>query len=215
LPALFVLLGYLAFPAVFRGYGPLWPRFMPLLVPSILLAFAPKSQQTPRGRRHLPTLRGYAALTLSALWIAGVGWRLMGFNRETSPVHLLVSELPPGLRIRPIVFEPVSRNFPGVPALNHLSALYFVEKGGLQGYSFAMYPSSIIRYREGISPRMASGEEWNPGAFDYRTEKLDYDCYWVHSRRERTLELFGTAGDEVELRAHSGDFWVYCRRNLG
>ncbi|HEX6766107.1 MAG TPA: hypothetical protein VF103_11530, partial [Polyangiaceae bacterium] len=137
LPLLLSFVGYLAFPTLFRGVGPLSPRFVVLFVPSLLLAFEPR-----RALPATPWERGRRALVcaLSTAWVAAFVLRLPAYNRETLGIHALVAEMQPALSVRPIVFERESKVFPGVPALLHLPAYYQVEKGGVQGYSFAMYP---------------------------------------------------------------------------
>jgi hypothetical protein len=203
------LAGFLAFPSLFRGVGPLSPRFAILLVPSLLLAFRPRRDANGR------TFAGRLALAIVAIsW--GFVWtsRLPEFNRETEGMHALAAQMRQGLSVRPIVFDRESRAFPGVPALLHLPAYYQVEKGGAQGYSFAMYPISVVRYRPGVDVRMVGGLEWRPEAFDAAREAAGYDCFVVHSARDRTRELFGNAPD-ISLERRHGDWWLYSSRIHG
>jgi hypothetical protein len=96
----------------------------------------------------------------------------------------------------------------------HLPAYYQVEKGGVQGYSFAMYPISVVRYRPGVDERMVGGLEWRPEAFDAAREAADYDCFVVHSAIDRTSELFANTPD-VTPEARHGDWWLYSSRVHG
>jgi hypothetical protein len=84
-----------------------------------------------------------------------------------------------------------------------------VEKGGSQGYSFAMYPLSVVRFRPEIKASMQGGAEWRPELFQ-REETAEYDYFLVRDQRDRRLELFGD--DAVELAAHVGSWWAYARR---
>jgi hypothetical protein len=205
LPLAASLVGYAAFPALFRGVGPLSPRFVVLVLPALLLAFE------PRRRDGAPRRAGLARTALAAVaagWVLTWTLRLPAYNRETEGLHALVTAAPPGMNVRPIVFERESRAFPGVPALLHLPAYYQVKKGGTQGYSFAMYPISVVRYRSGISPRMGGGLEWRPEAFDFERERTSYDLFVVHSRRDRSRELFGDP-PAVVLEARHGNWWAY------
>jgi hypothetical protein len=184
------------------------PRFVVLFVPSLLLAFEP--------RRTLPATsseRGRRALVgaLSTAWVAVFVLRLPAYNRETLGIHALVAEMQPALSVRPIVFERESKAFPGVPALLHLPAYYQVEKGGVQGYSFAMYPISVVRYRAGVPSRMVGGAEWSPETFDWQRELASYDYFVVHSATDRSRELFGNA-PHVALESRRGDWWAYRKR---
>ena len=90
----------------------------------------------------------------------------------------------------------------------HLPAYYQVQKGGTQGYSFAMYPISVVRYRPGVAPRMAGGLEWRPEAFDFGRERASYDVFVVHSAHDRSKELFGGAPG-VTLEGRHGNWWAY------
>ena len=206
LPGAFVVLGFCTFPEVYRGYPLLWPRFAMLVVPATLLAFRPRTDVS----RFVTFRRRTTLLAAAAVWTGLFAFRLSEFNRETSHFHNLIDALPRGLRVRPIVFDTDSHALPGLPAFTHLPAYYLVEKGGIQGYSFAMYPQSVVRYRDGIIPKMHSGEEWRPEEFRIDEELSDYDCFIVHSKQNRFQELFGALHDAVELRAHAGDWWSYC-----
>jgi hypothetical protein len=206
-PIALTLVGILAFPALFRGVGPLSPRFVVLFVPALLLAFEPRAAEAKRSRARI----GRAALAaLSTGWVVVWLARLPAYNRETAGVHALVATMPAGLRVRPIVFERESEAYPGVPALLHLPAYYQVTKGGTQGYSFAMYPISVVRYRVGVRPRMDGGAEWRPEGFDWRRERDAYDYFIVHSTSDRTRALFGSTPGVV-LDARRGNWWAYRR----
>ena len=206
LPLLATLAGYGAFPAMFRGYGPLWPRFAWLVVPTLLLAFQPLDAESHVRR----SLTRWGVFGVATGWLVLFGFRLRQFNTETAPLHAVVATMSPNLRIRPIVFEPQCAAFPYLPALNHLPAYYSVSKGGFQGYSFAMYPSSPVRYRADILPMMAGGMEWAPEAFRVDFEASLYDCFLVHSVQDRTFALFGGYTQAITLRAHVGNWWNYC-----
>ena len=206
LPLLVLLLGYCLFPLSFGGFTPLHPRFAAFMVPASLLFFEPR-RQAPR--RLLAS--GVALSTLA--WLGLFLVRLQRFERETEPVRNFVQLMPSNLRIRPLVFERESRAFPRLPTFLHLSAYYVPEKAGVQGYSFAQYPTSVIRYRPEVVPSMSGGAEWHPEWFDAAAEQDGYDCFLVHSERDRLQELFGTRGAELELVFREGDFWAYLTRS--
>ena len=200
LPLLSLLLGYCLFPLSLGGFGPLHPRFVAYMVPTLLIAFEPRRRALPA----MPLLIGLTCLS----WCAVFGLRLLAFSRETQPISDFVARMPAGLRVRPVVFERTSEAFPGLPAFLHLSAYYAAQKGGSQGYSFAMYPTSVIRYLPGITPTMTRGAEWLPEAFS--TDELDaYDCILVHSRSDRAGELFRSRAAELRLAFHETDWRAY------
>jgi hypothetical protein len=206
-PLVLSLTGYMAFPSLFRGVGPLSPRFTVLLVPSLLLAFEARGSE--RMARRVPSARALLGAVATASVFVFVA-RLPSFNRETGGLHALIERMPPGMNIRPIVFEREGMAFPGVPAHLHLPAYYQVRKGGTQGYSFAMYPISVIRYRPGVEPRMGGGAEWRPEAFDWSREHPSYDYFVVHSTNDRSESLF-PEGAEAVLESRRGNWWLYRR----
>jgi hypothetical protein len=206
LPLTLTMLGFVAFPNVFRGYGPLWPRFVWLSIPGLLLAFGPGEPTRKRVSLRL------ASVLVVTLWITIFGWRLWRFQSEVEPWHRLAARLPPGLRLRAVVFEPFSSSFPGVPLLNHIPAYYYVEKGGMQGYSFAQYPASVVRFREDVPPRMTGGAEWAPHAFRFWAEADEYDCFVLQTRTQgRDDRFLGSSNLGFGRFARSGDWSAYCR----
>ncbi len=120
LPLLFPLFaslfGYLLFPTMFRGAGPLGPRFSSYLVPALLVAFsarAPEGTASRVARRALVTVVSVGVALVFVLAPAGVQ------PPETAGLHAIIAQLPPGRSVRPIVFERAGRAFPGTPAHLH------------------------------------------------------------------------------------------------
>ncbi len=206
LPLVFMLLGYCLFPLMLGGFGPLHPRFAAFFVPTLLLAFEPRQHEE---HSHIP---GLIAATCVA-WLGLLVHRLNAFEHETKPIADFVAEMPAGLSIRPIVFERTSEAFPALPALLHLSAYYVPEKAGRQGYSFAMYPTSVIRYQPGLVPTMDGGSEWHPEWFSADNELGQYDVFLVHSASDRAPELFGARAAELNLAFHEQGWWAYVDRS--
>ena len=205
LPLIAMISGYCLFPLMLGGFGPLHPRFAAFMVPALLLAFEPAKEH-----EH-SVMPGLAAATTLA-WLGLLVHRLGAFEQETRPIADFVARMPEGLSIRPIVFERTSEVFPSLPALLHLSAYYVPEKAGRQGYSFAMYPTSVIRFVPAVRPTMVGGAEWHPEAFSAETELDQYDCFLVHSATDRSLELFGERATAVSLAFHEGGWWAYLTR---
>jgi len=204
-PLVLMLLGYCLFPLSLSGFSPLHPRFAAFIVPTLLIAFEP---------RRSPALARLPAwvLVTTCVWLALFLTRLRAFTTETRPLTDFVSRMPGGLHLRPLVFESGSRVYPALPVAMHLPAYYFAEKGGRQGYSFAMYPTSVIRYVPSVTPTMGGGAEWHPETFSADIELDGYDCFLVHSERDRSSELFGEREAEVELVFHEQDWWAYFNR---
>jgi hypothetical protein len=206
-PLFGTLLGYALFPTMFRGAGPLHPRFTSLLVPALLFGFQPR----PSSLGAVRLGRGLVALVTLAVPLV-FALRLPDFNRELANFRQLSARLPPGLSLRPIVFERVARAFPGIPALLHVPAYYAVEKQGNAGYSFAMYSISVVRFRPGVRVKMGGGSEWAPERFDATREADDYDYFIVKSSQDRSALLFPGPLPRAVLDAHVGDWWGYRRQ---
>jgi hypothetical protein len=206
LPLIFMILGYCLFPLSLGGFGPLHPRFAAFVVPASLIAFEPRQQL-----EH-SMLPGLIAATCVA-WFGLLVHRLALFAQETQPISDFVARMPPGLSIRPLVFERTSEAFPALPALLHLSAYYVPEKAGRQGYSFALYPTSVIRYLPSVTRTMDHGEEWHPETFSARDELDQYDCFLVHSSSDRSSELFAERAPELRLAFHEAGWWAYLNRS--
>jgi hypothetical protein len=202
LPIVVLLLGFCLFPLSLGGLTPLHPRFAAFMIPALLILFEPRAE--PRIAQFSQSITA-----VTALWLALFCLRLHQFARETQPISDFIARMPAGLRIRPIVFERSSAVFPALPALIHLSAYYVPEKAGVQGYSFAMYPTSVIRYRPFVTPTMTQGSEWRPDWFSARDELPSYDCFLVHSSSDRSLELFGEQLGQVDLAFHEQGWWAY------
>ncbi len=206
-PLVASFLGYLLFPTLFRGAGPLGPRFSAYLVPGALIAFAPRANPASTlggARRALVLLVTGSVLLLFSL-------RLPAFNRETADFRELIARLPLELKIRPLVFDRASPAFPGIPAHLHVPAYYAVEKGGNAGYSFAMYSISVVRLRAGVRAEMPGGAEWSPERFDAEREADGYDYFIVKSALDRTSALFAGTNPVAVLDQHVGDWWGYRR----
>jgi len=205
LPLLVMLLGYCLFPLSLGGFTPLHPRFAAFLVPTVLLAWQPSTAT------RSPYFEGFIAFATAA-WFCLFAIRLVRFARETQPIKNFIAAMPARLRIRPLIFDRVGEAFPGLPAMIHLSAYYVPEKGGYQGYSFAMYPTSVVRYRPDIVPTMDQGAEWHPEWFSSSYELDGYDCFLVHSSLDRSAELFGSQLDRVSLLFHEQGWSAYAPR---
>jgi hypothetical protein len=209
-PLLVTVAGYCLFPASLSGFAWLHARFVGFIIPALLVACDPvlKANAAREVWRAPAWLIG-----VCGVWLTVFGVRLARFNAEAQDFHELVRQLPSGLGVRPIVFERESEAFPTVPALLHFPAYYQVQKAGTQGYSFAIYPGSIIRFREPWElPVIPPGYEWHPELFDAPSEVPLYDCFMVHSSSDRSGELFADSPVPVTLAARAGSWWAYLRQ---
>lgn len=200
-----LLAAYGLLPAIFRGIMLLHTRLPTLLLPVLLLAVR---SPAPRSAAFVGRARA-CVLVLTVGWLGVFSFRLSAFNREAASYHDFLQGLPSGLAMRPIIFARETQAFPGVPAYVHYSAYYFVEHGGFQGYSFAMYPTSVVRYRAGVKPGMLNAAEWRPELFDERAEVPEYDFFLVRSDSDREKELFERSPHPIVLTRRLGPWWGY------
>jgi hypothetical protein len=200
---LLALVAYLVFPFKLRGVSFLYQRFAALLIPGLILLAA-------GARPLLPVwLRRPAIALFSAAWLAVFVLRLRDFNREAGDFAAVIRELPPRLRVRPMIFANQSAAFPATPLFLHFPAYYQAEKGGYLGYSFARYYTCFVRYKPGVDIGMAEDQEWNPYSFDARTEVPKYDYFIARAGGDQARPLFRNSPQRVVLESHSPPWWIY------
>lgn len=206
-PLLVAVALYAFFPFKIRGVAFLYPRFAGLMLPLLLLALE------DGGWRLRPKLwRGLAVLVTGG-WIAFVAARFDAFNRQAAQFEPIVDMLPPGKRLRPIIFERKNEFVPGGAPFLHFPAYYQAEKGGYFGVSFATASTSFARYKPGKRFGMELAQEWRPETFSYPKEGKDYDFFVAASKRDFGPFLFRGAKDgEIVMVAQEGHWRLYTRR---
>jgi hypothetical protein len=200
---LVAMVGYLLCPFQVLGVAFVYERFAALVIPGMILLAGPSAPMFgPRTRRALVAL-------LSLTWLAILMSRARAFNIEASDFDVAVADLPPRLRVRPLIVEARGSAFPDVPAYLHFPAYYQAERGGYLGYSFARYSVMLIRYRAGVDLGMAEDAEWKPELFDAAREVPLYDCFMIRADQDMGTALFQAAPQAVHLAAHAGKWWIY------
>jgi hypothetical protein len=197
------LVAYFLFPFELRGVSFLFERFAVLIIPGLILLAAGPRSLLPRW------LRRGALVLFSAFWVGVFATRVRAFNREAGDFPRLIRELPPRLRVRPLVFTNRSAAFPGTPLFLHFPAYYQAEKGGFYGYSFARYYTCFVRYQPAVDIGMGEDMEWNPGRFDARIEVAKYDVFIVRADWDASGSLFRRSPQPIVLDTHSGPWWIY------
>jgi hypothetical protein len=71
---------------------------------------------------------------------------------------------------------------------------------------------SVIRYAASVRPTMGGGAEWHPDHFSAQHELDSYDCFLLHSARDRSIETFRKRLPEVKLVFHEQSWWAYLTR---
>ncbi|MEY2936588.1 MAG: hypothetical protein RL033_7337 [Pseudomonadota bacterium] len=200
---LLALLAYFLFPFELRGVSFLFPRFAALVVPGMILLAA-------GARPLLPTwLRRPAMVLFAGYWLSTFVLRLRDFNQEAGDFAGVIQELPPRLRVRPMIFANQAAAFPGTPLFLHFPAYYQAEKGGFLGYSFARYYTCFVRYKPGVDIGMGEDQEWNPHSFDPSTEVVKYDYFIARAGGDEARRLFRGSPQQVVLEKHSHPWWIY------
>jgi hypothetical protein len=197
------LLAYFLFPFELRGVSFLFERFAVLIIPGMLLLSAGERALLPRWVRR-PLM-----LLFSVFWVAVFAQRVRHFNQEAGDFPRLIAELPPRMRVRPLVFTNRSEAFPGTPLFLHFPVYYQAEKGGFYGYSFARYYTCFVRYQPAVDIGMGEDMEWNPGRFDPRIEAAKYDIFIVRADWDASGSLFQRSPQRIVLESQSGPWWIY------
>lgn len=153
---------YFVLPSAYDWIWPINARF-PLLGALLLPLWLPVAMRSaPRALSALRALAVAGALGLAAsqAWTAREAFA--GFSREARGLSELIESLPPGQRTATLVFQRGSRHVRFAPFL-HVGAYYQAQRGGVSVFSFADFPQSPIRFREGRRPpRVRPRWEWMP-----------------------------------------------------
>jgi hypothetical protein len=197
------LLAYFLFPFELRGVSFLFERFAVLIIPGLILAAAGARSLLPKW------LRRAALVLFSAGWVGVFSQRMREFNQEAGDFPRLIRELPPRLRVRPLIFANRGSAFPGTPLFLHFPAYYQAEKGGFLGYSFARYYTCFVRYQPAVDIGMGEDMEWNPRDFNATVEVPKYDVFIVRADWDAGGALFRHSPQPVTLETHSGPWWIY------
>ncbi len=172
-----------------------WARRLPLLAILLYTTVMPDQVGTlfHANGRFLPFLPIFAGwclgrrswrlvpLLLTALsfgWLLILGGRFAAVERELQPLFPLLDQLPARgklLSIRVIQDENAFR----IPLVIHQAAWYSVRRQGQVDFSFAAFPTSLVRYVPGRQPAIPQGFEHKPWRHDAFALAGDYYDFWV------------------------------------
>jgi hypothetical protein len=158
------------------GYDWIWPisaRF-PLLAILFVLPVLP----FPRGA--LGVLLSLAIAATSITTFVEVGERFVAFERdEVGELDQALAAIPPGRRVAGLMHDKYSAQVKFAPFL-HAVAYYQAERGGAVMFTFADFPQSPFRFREGNRPpRVGPRWEWMPERVDPRRDLAWYEYVLV------------------------------------
>jgi hypothetical protein len=156
-----------------------------------------------------------AALGATSAGLAGdVGWRFAQWEQtELGDLDDALSHAEPGKRLVALVPAAASAHVPNVPIL-HVAAYYQVRGGAVATFSFADFPQSPFRYREGPMrpPRLPPRWEWTT---ELRVADPDLNYYDYILARRGVFDAAGMLPDRYELRFEGRDWNLYARRGSG
>ncbi|GDX79199.1 hypothetical protein LBMAG42_10100 [Deltaproteobacteria bacterium] len=113
---------------------------------------------------------GFAALVAATVHAWGA------YSTELQGLETVLAQAEPGRRMLGVVFKPGSPHI-GVRPTRHAASYYTVERGGENAFSFALFQSSPLRYREPGAPEHLrpgqEGEGWCTLAA-HGSRELDY-----------------------------------------
>lgn len=189
-------LAYFALPS---SAGFIWPIHARFALLTLLLAIPLLPSITA-----LP-LRGVTALAcLGTMLEAGAVFTAFRSveREEEAGLREVLEELPFGVRVAGLIYDPSSRYLAFSPFL-HAVAWAQVERGGAVMFTFAEFPISPFRFRaEQRPPAVPPRWEWLPSRVDTRRDLAFYD-YVLTRRAPRRLPGW--------QRAHSGGDWALWR----
>ena len=199
---------YMVTPA---SYGWIWPIHTRFAVTAALII--PLLAGAWRGGAAVWLLCVALGATSAGL-ASDVGWRFQQWeSTELGDLDDALSHTEPGKRLVALVPAAASAHVPNVPTL-HVAAYYQMRGGAVATFSFADFPQSPFRYREGPMrpPRLPPRWEWTT---DLRVADPDFDYYDYVLARRGVFDAAAQYPDRYELRFEGRDWSLYVRRGGG
>jgi len=150
---------------------------------------------------------------LVVVWLMALAVRHQAVDVDARQFDGLLTKMEPNKRVLSLSFLRENERVIGAPFL-HFPAWYQAEKGGVLGFSFAVFFPEIVRYRPGHAPRMTMHLEWEPQLFQWARDG-DYDYFVVHAATDLGRVLFARANAPVTLELQAGRWWLYRKRVPG
>ena len=167
-----------------------------------------------------PTGRVARGVALGLLVLLVAAWdglqlsRFRGFDEEARGLSDVLAKAEPGRSMLGLMYERESAHIAPSPFL-HAPAYYQARKGGVIGFSFAVFFPELVRFRPGMAPQMTPNVEWDPGRFDWNTDGW-YQYYLVRTTKAPGARLArAIQSKRVQLVAQSGAWSLYENRTAG
>ncbi len=201
---------YLLAPISYRLIEPINHRFLPL-------AFALVPALGPLRLPRLPSraLAG-AALIAMVTYASVVHTRhFTKMDAEMGDLDEALQKAEPGRRLLGLIYDRDSYIAP-YPTYLHSHQYYQVRRGGLATFSFAEFPISPLRYKDGQAPpTFVPRFEWSPHLFPkrYKTYADYFDYYLLRTKLKHRSPRFWPAGTKDPPEpVYEGTRWKLFRK---
>ncbi|MFN0117281.1 MAG: hypothetical protein ACKVQC_03175 [Elusimicrobiota bacterium] len=125
---------------------------------------------------------------------------------ESKDFDMAAEKIPANQKVLGLIIDRTVGNSPFY--LNHFPAYYQAEKGGVLGFSFAVYYNTLIRYKKNKEPVdfwTSHFIDWSAADVKHNTmESFDYLLIRLHSTPEKDY-----ISQNFSFIVKSGDWWVY------
>ena len=191
---------------LFAGASVLLPSFFSNGMPFAMRAAYPAAfcllAMIPPGWARNRALRAamYVACLGAPLLLA---YRLAGFQQEVRELQQVITAIPKGKVLQPVITEPQSSFFQNYPFL-HAAAWYNFVRGGTSPYLFSKQPHFPVREKK--SPIVSPPGEWQMNQFKYSRNQAGTEFFLVRTSRQDILE---DLGKHVPLFAEAGGWRVF------
>jgi hypothetical protein len=201
LPFFAALLVFMCAPHHAMGTAYLYQRMGIFLVPLWLLVWERPAQQ----RWNLDGV----AMLIVTVWALSNAARFASFAKETQDFRVVMDRAEPSKKLAGMIVDNSSPLFV-FPVYLHFMAWYQAEKSGIADFNFADFHPQMVRYNDGVGPRIDGTLAWLPAAFEWEKHGGSrYDYFLVKSTFDASQGIFKDKVSSVALVAHSGWWWLY------
>jgi len=217
LPFVIIATAYFLVPYWIFDTAYVYFRFAAFLVPLAYFIY-----KTPESNEEevLPLKKqlwrqGYyvAALLVVAGMLTTIGSLMGSFKQNDADFKAILDKMEPEKRVMVMIFNNESR-MKFSPAYMHFGKYYQAEKMGevLPSFAHDKHADNVpIRYKRTFARTPST---WEPREFNWRKHHgASYDYFLVRSNRDRRY-LFRDTQGAVGLIAHSGEWYVYGKKEL-
>jgi len=222
-PMAVVALIWMLVPSTAMNTGFLYQRFAVFLLPAYALMFVatkPSEEGTLRAASGsaLSRLRGsgvqLAMIAGCLIFLTDQSIRLHRFVAENAALEELLARMEPGHRALNLAFDRESAAYRSPAAYMHQAVWYQADQHGFVDPNFATFVPEIVRFRPEQHPTGAQKIDEYPETFEWKKDSgRIYRYFFVRKAEPLAADFFANSECDVELLMHSGEWWLYERRN--